>query len=142
MDESTTYTTEQVLALVAAELGEEVDAPAIHQAVHRSAARPNARMRATAGLPAPINPGGSPLRFDRAAIDSWLRVHPRRSRSQLLDQLRVELAASERRRREAVGAGRAEGLSWAQLAQLISQVDGVSISRQAVARKYGKKATQ
>ena len=131
-----TYTTEQVAQLLSRELGEDVDAAAIHQAVHRSGSRPNARQRATAGLPSPIQPGKRPLQFDQAAIDQWLQTHPRRQIVQLMEQLRPELAASEPRRAAAVARGRAEGLSWAQLAQLIGEVDGVPISRQAVARRF------
>lgn len=131
-----TYTTEEVAQLVSSEFGENVDAASIHLAVHRSSSRPNARQRPTAGLPEPINPGQRPLQFDQVAIHQWLKTHPRRVRARLIEQLRSELAASEHRRALAVARGRAQGLSWAQLAQLIGEVDGVPISRQAIARKY------
>lgn len=131
-----TYTTDEVAQLVSDELGESIDAASIYLALHRSGDRPNARQRPTAGLPAPISPGQRPLQFDRAAIHEWLANHPRRKQAQLMEQLRVELAASEHRRTVAVARGRDAGLSWAQLAQLIGEVDGVPISRQAVARKY------
>lgn len=131
-----TFTAEEVALLVSREVGESVGAAAIHLAVHRSDRRPNARQRATAGLPQPINPGQRPLQFDQVSIHRWLQDHPRRRHAQLIEQLRAELAASEHRRAVAVAQGRKEGLSWAQLAQLIGEVDGVPISRQAIARKY------
>lgn len=136
----TWYSTARVAQRITEVLGEDVDEAAIHMAVHRTAARPNAAMRATAGLPPPLNPGkGSALRFSAEAVEEWLRDHPRIARAKLLEALSAEIGATEQRRAAAVAEGRAQGLSWAELAALIGQVDGVSVSRQSVAEKYGRR---
>ena len=45
-------------------------------------------MRATAGLPPPLNPGkGSALRFSAEAVEEWLRDHPRIARAKLLEAI-------------------------------------------------------
>lgn len=130
------YTTDEVAQMVSRELGEDVTTTAIHQAVHRLGQRPNARQRATSGLPAPVKPGERPLRFPRDQIDTWLQNHPRRAQERLTQHLKHEMAASEGRRAAAIATGRQAGMSWQQLADLIGAVDQVPISRQAIARKY------
>lgn len=136
------YSTAEVAQRISEVLGEDVDAAAVRLAVHRTAARPNASMRATAGLPPPLNPGkGSALRFSTEAVEEWLRSHPRIARAKLIETLREDVGATEQRRAAAVAKGRAQGLSWGELATLIGQVDGVPITRQSVAEKYGRKAT-
>ena len=134
------YSTAEVAQRISEVLGEAVDAAAVHQAVHRTSARPNAAMRPTAGLPPPLNPGkGSALRFSAVAVEEWLRSHPRIARAKLIEQLRQEIGATEGRRAAAVARGRAQDLSWGELATLIGQVDGVPVTRQSVAEKYGRK---
>lgn len=130
------YSVEQVAQRLSDVLGEEVTPAAVYLGVHRAGHRPNARARPTAGMPSPANPGGRGLRFPADKVDAWLADHPRHARERLIDRLREEMAASEGRRRRAVAQGRSAGLSWQQLADLIGAVDGVPISRQAVAKKY------
>lgn len=133
------YTVEQVQDRIEELLGERPTAAAIHLEGARGSATPNARVRITAGLPAPINPGGRPLRYPAGLVEAWLDQHPRVHQHTALHQLGVALRSSDAgsARKEAVRSARAAGLSWAQVAATVADIDGRPITRQAVAKRFG-----
>lgn len=143
---SQTYTVADVQNRVEEALGERPTANDVHRESGRAGQRPNARVRLMAGLPAPVNGGESVLEFDRDAVESWLAQHPRLQRASQLEALYEGLVASldatprqgDQLRAEAVHRARSVGLSWAQIADQISVVDGRDVTRQAVAKRYGQ----
>lgn len=92
------------------------------------------RMRLTAGMPA-RDPKHPEKGWRRKDIEHWLANHPSRQ----LEQTKAELArayAQDPDRRAAVKAAKDWGLSWSQIAEVISRVEGRSMTRQAAAARY------
>lgn len=119
-------------------LGVEVTDNQIHLGLHRAGHTPNARVRPTAGIPDPIEHAGKELRWERSAVEEWLASHPRLLLEEAKRRLRKDAAKTlgGERRRIVVLRARDEGLSWAQVAEILSQVEGKRLTRQAVAERY------
>lgn len=75
-------------------------------------------------------------------VEAWLANHPilrlQAARAQFAKTYTHGLETNSwARQAQAVRAAQDEGLSWAQLAEVIGEVTGEPISRQAVAARYG-----
>lgn len=124
-------------------LGVEVSDNQIHLGLHRSGHSPNARVRPTAGIPGPITRRGKELRWERSAVEEWLASHPRLRMEEAKQRLREDAASTigGERRRIVVLRARDEGLSWAVIAEILSQVEGKRITKQAVIERYTRPVT-
>ncbi len=94
---------------------------------------PKPPIRITAGMPRPAETAPE-LRYWATEIEAWLRNHPRKINEAAIDKFR---RAAVRNRPAAVASARAEGVSWAQVAQVLGELDGRSYSRQAMSQRYG-----
>lgn len=131
------YSVSDVVLRLEEEFGQRTTANAVHKAVGRPR-RANSRASLVAGLPGPVAAESGALLFDAAEVEQWLAEHPRRVMQQALQQLerRVRGPRTSEDLRAAVTAARADGLSWAQVAEVLSRVDR-PVSRQAVAERFG-----
>lgn len=131
------YTYDDIADRIAEVFGER-PTPAILYGGERDPDRPvRGEIRVTAGMPTPL-PGRPPRQFDADEVDAWLRKHPRLVARKRVEQLR-EAITGTLVRQDAVAAARNAGLSWQQITDVIQEVDEREISRQAVAKQYGKR---
>jgi len=130
------YTYDQVADRIVAELG--VPRPALstlRAAVATAGRGMNSRVRVTAGMPRPQQ--GRVTRqvvFDVTAVETWLANHPARAARRVREAL---AAAALEDRQNAVDQARAAGLSWAEVADALATVEGVSRTRQWAQQRYG-----
>lgn len=130
------YTVVDVQDRIEGVLGERPTVGAIHLEGVRAGTVPNARVRITAGLPNPVNPGERPLRYRARDVESWLEEHPRLTRDTARQALARAIAEAGDRQ-ALVDNARTAGLSWAEIADVFAEVDQRPITRQAVAKRYG-----
>lgn len=128
-------------ALLTARIGREVPARAVRDEwrIAASGRGTDARRRPTQGLPDPQRVG-KVLLYPRDHVDKWLESHPSGSSSpleQLTEQLRNAREGEPGRRLELVRQAKVGGMSWATITKALNDVDGRSITRQAVAKAYG-----
>ena len=135
------YTYDQVADRIVAELGVPRPALSTLRAAAATAGRgTNQRVRVTAGMPRPQQGRvDRQVVFDAAAIDTWLANHPVRA----VRRARAALAAAAPEDRQiAVDQARASGLSWAEVADTIATVQGISRTRQWAQQRYGTTRAQ
>lgn len=134
------YTVVDVLDRLEQEFGQRPTDNAVHKAAGRPR-RANARASLVAGLPKPVRTGeGGTLVFEATDIDRWLQEHPRRVMQQAIADLERDVRSAQTLRsdgelRTGVATARTRGLSWAQVAEVLSRVDR-PVSRQAVAERF------
>ena len=131
------YSVSDVVARLEEEFGQRTTPNAVHKAAGRPR-RANSRASLVAGLPGPIRASeGGALVFDADEVERWLAEHPRRVMQQAVLELerRVRAQPGPADLRAAVAAARAGGLSWAQIAEVLSRIDR-PVSRQAVAERF------
>lgn len=92
--------------------------------------------RISTGMPAPVaEQPGHPSLFSASQIDAWIAEHPLQHAKKMKSAI---ARASKANRATAVSKAHSEGMSWADIAAVLSEVDGVRVSRQAVHERYGK----
>jgi len=132
--ENLTY--EQLASRIETELGTR-PAPSTLRAAAATRTRRPRRADLTAGMPAPL-PGRDSQRravFDAAAVEDWLRHHPRVQIRRHQQQLAVTARAD---RPSVVTAARAAGLSWQQIADACATADATSYTKQWAQQRYGR----
>ncbi|SDY63816.1 hypothetical protein SAMN05661080_04127 [Modestobacter sp. DSM 44400] len=135
------YTYDQVADRIVAELGVPRPALSTLRAAAATAGRGmNQRVRVTAGMPRPQQGRvDRQVVFDATAIDTWLANHPARA----VRRARAALAAAAPEdRQSAVDQARASELSWAEVADTIATVEGISRTRQWAQQRYGTSRAQ
>lgn len=130
------YTYDQVADRIVAELGVPRPALSTLRAAAAAAGRgTNRRVRVTAGMPRPLEGRvDRQVLFDATAIDTWLANHPARAARRAWAAL---AAAAPEDRQAAVDQARASGLSWAEVADAIAGVEGITRTRQWAQQLYG-----
>lgn len=93
----------------------------------------------TTGLPAPVSPPGTGVRFSAKEIEDWITQHPRRRHDELMHSI---IEAPAERRDQVIITARHEGLSWEGIAQAISTATGTSYTKQGAQKKYGRRLTR
>lgn len=138
VDEAGTLTTAEVMDLIEASLGERPSQTTMLKAMPDRSRTPNARIRLTAGMPQPLRgrtgAAGSRV-WDRAEIESWLREHPRLQRARARETLAAAWA-QEGSRAPVVRVARDAGMSWAEIAEVVGEVEGRRVSRQAMCERF------
>lgn len=91
----------------------------------------------TTGMPAPLDARDAAGRaqFDASAIDAWLERHPQLT---IRRHQRAVSEASLAQRAEAVGAARAAGVSWQEVADACGAADHRPYTRQWAQQRYGR----
>lgn len=134
---SVRLTYEQLADRIEAELGRR---PALSTLRAAQATRTRRqRSNLTSGMPAPLPDRDSRRRtvFDGAAVDTWLRTHPRTQ----IRQHQQQLAHTPRDARPAaVAMARAAGLSWQQIADAFASTDAATRTKQWAQQRYGRSA--
>lgn len=109
-------------------------------ATHRTANLHPRHDRITAAMPAPLTSpaAGEPARFDAGQIEHWIARHPR-----LLKQRAQQHATQALRRGEAeldvVIEARANGLSWASIATILTSHDHTTRTVPGLSRFYHRR---
>ncbi|WP_043650846.1 hypothetical protein [Cellulosimicrobium cellulans] len=132
-----TYGYAEVAERIEQELGVRPALSTLRAATAKAEESTKSSPRVTAGMPAPLPSSARtvPAQFDRAAIERWLRRHPRK-----LERRAVEEAAAALSRGDAeadvVAKARADGLSWRAITEILNNHDGRARSTSAVHKRY------
>lgn len=132
-----TYTYAEVADLIERELGIRPALSSLRAAAatDKRTEATLSRPRLTTGMPAKVSGLSRPARFDADAIDAWLAAHPLKVWQQTVDAFQAALRGGQPPEQAIAGARRA-GLSWRQITQLWTAVDGRQRSSTTVHARF------
>lgn len=138
-DPPAVYDYDQVVDRIEEVLGERPSKSALRAeaAQRRRTNTPLARPRLTLGLPPPLPATSrtSPAAFPAAAIEAWLRTHPRLTWVQAMNTAQQRLASGEVEE-DVIAGCLAAGLSWRNITVALNAHDGRSRSTAGVHKRY------
>lgn len=86
-------------------------------------------------MPAPRKPRSNPARFSQIEVEAWLADHPRHAWEAARLRL-VESIGPENVNPAAIAAAHSEGLSWRQIAAVITETTGTPHTAGSIYNAY------
>lgn len=141
-----TYRYADIQQLISQRLGVDVSLVTLRTASTRHSDRPNHRASITTGMPRPIGYQGKQRIFDADAIDEWLERHPRIAYEEAVKDLAAAAATVPQHQPRdyaalapAVRHARDRDLSWAKIADTLTEATGTRWRPQVLHRYFTRK---